>query len=1193
MRKRILLILMMAFVIAALSNTAFAITMPKTTEAVCPTCTRNGGGTWPTDKFTTTWTLQSVDWTSTQGYHQGVYKCNGCGDTARKFLGQHSYSDYWPNGEPIAGYTAGRWCNYCGYVAEEPQESPCEHSFTNKPSDQLAKPANCTEPATYYVQCDDCDEVSLTRTVSVGEPLGHDYGAWEQMDNGYRHSRTCQRGSCWATSYADCSGGTATCVQKAECEVCGAEYGDYGPHSFTDKPSDQLAGAATCTEGTRYYVQCDNCDAVSDTVTVAVGEPAGHDWRWSSFYDGTHQARCSECDEQTTREAHTVPDGKGVACIEEGTVCPVCSFRFDSGIGHDWQSNGNGTHSCTRCDVAAEDCSGGEATCQSGAVCESCGGEYTEKAEHNYYWSSFYDGTHQGRCGTCGTQTTREAHTVPDGKGVACVEEGTVCPVCSFRFDSGIGHDWQSNGNGTHSCTRCDVAAEDCSGGEATCQSGAVCESCGGEYTEKAEHNYYWSSFYDGTHQARCSECGEQTTREAHTVPEGKGVACIEEGTVCPVCSFKFDSGIGHDYSGPDATCTEDKVCAREGCDVVLEEAKGHDYSGAPATCTTAQVCAREGCTVVLEEAKGHDYSGPDATCTEDKVCVREGCGAVLEEAIGHDYSGAPATCTTTQVCTREGCDVVLEEAKGHDYSGAPATCTSAQVCAREGCGAVLEEAIGHDYSGPDATCTEDKVCAREGCDVVLEEAKGHDYSGPDATCTEDKVCAREGCTVVLEEAKGHDYSGPDATCTENKVCAREGCGAVLDSAKGHDYSGAPATCTSAQVCAREGCTVVLEEAKGHDYSGHDATCTEDKVCAREGCGAVLDSAKGHDYSGAPATCTSAQVCAREGCTVVLEEAKGHDYSGPDATCTEDKVCAREGCEVVLDSAKGHDYSGAPATCTTAQVCAREGCGAVLDSAKGHTEEIITGKPATCTETGLTDGVKCSVCQEILTAQQTIPMTAHDYKAFVTAPTCTEGGYTTYTCANCKASHTADETAAYGHYYGVWTFNGDDTHSALCRRDACGHTGMAACEWFDWQLFMRDMEDEPEYRFIFCPVCGEVNDGARLLLAEMVEAKALTEKLPAGEIVLRMGELQNGEAVMSVGFEYGGELTQPTGEVKVTLPVALLEGYALTLLDEDGTEIELPFTVEEEMLSFTLDFTPVEGEENLPVRVIRLISTAQ
>ena len=32
----------------------------------------------------------------------------------------------------------------------------------------------------------------------------------------------------------------------------------------------------------------------------------------------------------------------------------------------------------------------------------------------------------------------------------------------------------------------------------------------------------------------------------------------------------------------------------------------GHDYSGAPATCTTPQICARTGCEAVLEEALGH-----------------------------------------------------------------------------------------------------------------------------------------------------------------------------------------------------------------------------------------------------------------------------------------------------------------------------------------------------------------------------------------------------------------------------------------------------------------------------------------------------------------------------------------------------------------------------------------------------------
>ena len=39
----------------------------------------------------------------------------------------------------------------------------------------------------------------------------------------------------------------------------------------------------------------------------------------------------------------------------------------------------------------------------------------------------------------------------------------------------------------------------------------------------------------------------------------------------------------------------------------------------------------------------------------------------------------------------------------------------------------------------------------------------------------------------------------------------------------------------------------------------------------------------------------------------------------------------------------------------------------------------------------------------------------HDYEAKVTAPTCTEDGYTTYTCSECGDSYTADPTTALGH----------------------------------------------------------------------------------------------------------------------------------------------------------------------------------
>ena len=254
----------------------------------------------------------------------------------------------------------------------------------------------------------------------------------------------------------------------------------------------------------------------------------------------------------------------------------------------------------------------------------------------------------------------------------------------------------------------------------------------------------------------------------------------------------------------------------------------------------------------------------------------------------------------------------------------------------------------------------------------------------------------------------------------------------------------------------------------------------------------------------------------------------------------------------------------------------------------------VSMTPATCTQEGeATYSATATFNGQTYTDTNVVTLPpAHNYEASVTNPTCTKGGYTTYTCLECGVSYTANETAARGHYYGEWSFNGDDTHSAACVRSGCGHVGTTACEQFDWQLFMWDMEDEPAYAFAFCPVCGEVDDGARLLLAE-ARAEALTERLPRGEIVLRMGELENGEAVMSVGFEYSGKLTQPTGVVEVAVPAALLEGYTALLLDADGTETELAVTVEEDELSFTLDFTPADEENEeeapVPIRVIRLV----
>lgn len=85
--------------------------------------------------------------------------------------------------------------------------------------------------------------------------------------------------------------------------------------------------------------------------------------------------------------------------------------------------------------------------------------------------------------------------------------------------------------------------------------------------------------------------------------------------------------------------------------------------------------------------------------------------------------------------------------------------------------------------------------------------------------------------------------------------------------------------------------------------------------------------------------------------------------------------------------------------------------------ATGHTPEVVPGKPATETETGLTDGEKCTVCGVITKEQSEIPVIEHkhNYVSNVTEPTCSEKGFTTYTCS-CGDSYTDNYVSATGNH---------------------------------------------------------------------------------------------------------------------------------------------------------------------------------
>ena len=69
-----------------------------------------------------------------------------------------------------------------------------------------------------------------------------------------------------------------------------------------------------------------------------------------------------------------------------------------------------------------------------------------------------------------------------------------------------------------------------------------------------------------------------------------------------------------------------------------------------------------------------------------------------------------------------------------------------------------------------------------------------------------------------------------------------------------------------------------------------------------------------------------------------------------------------------------------------------------------HTEETVKGYAATCTDDGLTDGVKCSVCGEVIVEQEIIPATGHTPDGegeVVTEATYDHDGEIVYTCIVC------------------------------------------------------------------------------------------------------------------------------------------------------------------------------------------------
>ncbi|MBQ6730534.1 MAG: hypothetical protein IJR08_01330 [Bacilli bacterium] len=90
------------------------------------------------------------------------------------------------------------------------------------------------------------------------------------------------------------TGGTANCLHKAVCDVCGQEYGELGSHVFNKEVAESkyLAEEATCTEAAHYYKSCE-C-GLAGTETFHYGDPLGHDY--VAITGKPYATKCSRCD---------------------------------------------------------------------------------------------------------------------------------------------------------------------------------------------------------------------------------------------------------------------------------------------------------------------------------------------------------------------------------------------------------------------------------------------------------------------------------------------------------------------------------------------------------------------------------------------------------------------------------------------------------------------------------------------------------------------------------------------------------------------------------------------------------------------------------------------------------------------------------------------------------------------------------
>ena len=858
------------------------------------------------------------------------------------------------------GFTGKLGCSRCDYQEEGTVIPALGHSWDEG---KVTTAPTCEGTGVKTYTC--LNDGSHTKTEEVSA-VGHAYGEWIQGENG-NHKKVCANDDSHVITEA-CSGGSNRCDELAICAVCGNAYGELKDHVYDQEKVDDeyLKSGANCTFGAIYYMSC-VCGAYDETLseTFEVGEPAGHNYENRKAEDKHLKAPatcesgavyytscvCGEHDENLS-STFTFGDPLGhdmvEADCENDGYCKRdnCDYT-EAKLGHDWQETGVILEpTCTKEGLMGYECANDSAHTKT---------EPIDATGHNYDTgvvtapTCMAQGYTTYTCG-CGHEikdnyvdVDENAHAYGDWEVVTpatCEADGEEKRVCAHNADhvktqpiAAIGHDWQETG----------VVLEP------TC-------------TTEGLMGYECAN--DSAHIKK-----EPIAKIAHDIKDtGICANCPAKEVLKDLAVFEF---------GANTTPSD----LKDGNDIKLpytEESNGYTLTITSATKAYTGGNDNKG-NSILKLGTGSIAGSVSFTVPQDVNKIIVFATKYKANTSKLNINGKIYTLTNSSndglydeiiVDTTSTKEIKLETVSG-GYRVVINTIkyVTNAVCEHE---KATTNVVG-------VTCTTDgyieHICDECGhtYKTDIEEAPGHTEvidARVEPTCvdtglTEGKHCS--ACSEVLVAqttipANGH---------TDGEVQVENFVDADCE-AKDGSYDNVVRCTVCNEIISRE--HVVIKAGHVDEDNNNECDRCHNTVCVHEGTWEVGEND------------LHTRVCTK--CSTT-ETHQGHDYPETGVvtapTCTEDgyttytcTLCKGTKTEEG-DPALTHDM--VDADCLNDARCKRDGCDYVeVGSALGHTEEVVPGKPATCTNSGLTEGKKCSVCNAVIVAQETILATGeHDF----------------------------------------------------------------------------------------------------------------------------------------------------------------------------------------------------------------------